>query len=363
MNLFAWITRKAAGGIRCIREHGWRYTLFLAMEKLAVRLWMPVSITMFFLFRILPAYHRYAALKKETGGAHIYCQYYPGTGDVRYAAAYLKIIYDTDLKQTREGKGVLVVSGKSAAGVATLFCPSEIPIIPLRDRTSLSMVHLLRFAGLAVLDMTLLHYFDDTMYTAILFPVMSRKNTTFKDLYTIALLNDSGAEWPEPNWDDDEEWVERVFTEKSLEPHRTVLVSPFANSLAYGPDIKFWERIVVELKRKGFSVCTNVAGSREKPIHGSVGVNIPYRYLNIFCRNAGYFLAFRSGLCDLITAVHCRKVILYPDKTWPDAEESNISTIDFFSLQRMGYKVDIEEYVYRPGMEPEIIVQALLRNL
>lgn len=95
----------------------------------------------------------------------------------------------------------------------------------------------------------------------------------------------------------------------------------------------------------------------------SVGVNIPYWYLNIFCRNAGYFLTFRSGLCDLITAVHCRKVILYPDKTWPDAEESNISTIDFFSLQRMAYKVDIEEYVYRPGMEPEIIVQALLRNL
>lgn len=246
--------------------------------------------------------------------------------------------------------------------------------------------------------MTILHYFDDTMYTSIFFPVMSRMDVTFEKLYTAALLenmksqpswifqggNQNGRQmpvcdgngqpwqlsvcddeahiWPEPVWDDDSEWLENVFTKYGLKFNRTVLISPFANSLAYAPGKKFWESIVMELKHKGYSVCTNVSGRQEKPIRGSIGIFIPYRYLNIFCENAGYFLAFRSGLCDLISMVYCRKVILYPDKGWPDAVKSDTSTIDIFSLKRMGYGDDVEEYVYRPGMDPGMIVRALLRE-
>lgn len=356
------LKRKARGGIRCLREHGWKYTLFLIAEKAVRALWPPLAITVFFFARILPAYHWYAALKKKSGGAYIYCQYYPGSGDVRYSAAYLKLVFERGFHFV-PNNAVFVVSGGSATKVAELFCPPEIPIIPLGERAPLSMVHLMRFVGQETLDMTILHYFDDTMYTAVLFPVMSRKNITFEDLYTIALLNDSGMEWPEPDWDDDEEWAVRFFAEHNLEPHKTVLISPFANSLAYGPDQEFWECIVAELKREGFSVCTNVAGSREKPVRGSAGVSIPYKYLNIFLRRAGYFLAFRSGLCELAAQIPCRKLILYPDKMWPDAERGHVSTMDLFSLQRMDWGKNTVEFIYRPDVAPETIVQALHKQI
>ena len=356
------LMRKLRGGMRCYQEHGGRYTWFLLLEKMASALWAPLSIAVFFFVRIFPAYRRYAALKRRTGGAHIYCQYYPGTGDVRYSAAYLKVMYGPRFGAERPDKAVFVVSGCSAGKAAALFCPREISIVPWKDRAALSLVHLLRFAGTGILDMTILHYFDSMMYTSLFFPVMSRKSTSFEDLYALALMGREGFEWPEPAWVDDEEWVHRLFVEKGLKPHKTVLLSPFANSLAYGPDRDFSEMVVERLKDNDFSVCTNVSGKRERPIRGSVGVNIPYKYLNVFCRHAGYLVAFRSGMCDLIMTVPCRKVILYPDKLWPDAETGVIPVIDFFSL-RQTEDNDTVEYTYAGDSVQKALLSRIVQSL
>ena len=353
---------RARSGIRCLREHGWKYTFLRVLEKLIVGVWPPLSITILFILRILPGYYQYANLKRKTKGVHIYCQYYPGTGDVRYSSSYIRIIYERNLYPAREESAVLAVNGGSAAKVAELFCPREIPIIQLKSRGCLSLVHLLRFAESKSLDMTLLHYFDTTMYTSITFRVMSRKGASFETLYAIALLNEEKVEWPMPEWDNDEIWVDKIFKEEKLLPHKTVVISPFANSLAYGPDASFWESIVRELEGKGFSICTNISGRREKPIRGTVGVNIPYKYLKCFICRSGYFLAFRSGLCDLAALIPSNKVILYPDKLWPDAEIGNISTLAFFSLKQAGYRNTIE-YVYRKNIEEYQLVTCIVHSL
>lgn len=334
-----WFGRKFRGGICCLKEHGFRYTFFHTLNKVWLSLYDPIRISLYFLFVILPAFHRYAVLKKKTHNAHIFSQYYPGTGDAMFSAAYIKHLYDNGLEKDRLSHSIFAVNGENARSVGQLFCPPEIPIIVQSNRASRSLVHLMRFMGESLEGVTILHYMDDIMYTSLFFDMVGVNGLNFADLYRVVFFKD--APLPEPKWEENTIWVEETFRRLQLRPHKTVLLSPYANTLTSAPGIEFWQQLAEVLQAQGFTVCTNVAGRNEKTVPGTVGVFIPYRYLKIFCEYGGYFLAFRNGLCDLISFVNCKKIILYPEAQWPDPQKSIASSMEVFSLNGIGLCGDL----------------------
>lgn len=349
--------RKLRGGILCLKEHGFWYTFFHTLHKILILLGGSFGIPLYFLCVMFPAYHRYAVLKKRTDNAHIFSQYYPGTGDAMFSAAYIKYLYNNGLEKDKLSHSVFVVNGKNARGVAELFCPSEIPIIVQSDLASRSLVHLMRFMGESLEGTTILHYMDLTMYTSLFFDMVGVNGLNFADLYRAAFFGN--APLPEPMWEDNTAWVVGTFQTYQLQPHKTVLLAPYANSLFDTPGIVLWQQLAEKLRARGFTVCTNVASRKEKPIPGTVGVFIPYCYLKIFCEYGGYFLAFRNGLCDLAAFTKCKKIVLYPATQWPDSQKSIASSMEVFSLNEMELCQDTVEIVVNRENFKEVTSQIL----
>ena len=115
-----------------------------------------------------------------------------------------------------------------------------------------------------------------------------------------------------------------------LRQGRTVLLSPYAN--AYSPNLSartdFWPRLAEQLKSLGYDVLTNCSEG-EAPVPGTDGYCVPYEELIPFLNYSGYFVAARSGLCDIAgTARDCRMVLLYEAGTGIRPE--------MWSLKKMG---------------------------
>lgn len=250
-----------------------------------------------------------------------------------FSAAYIKHLHDNGLEKDKLSHSVFVVNGKNTRSVAELFCPSEMPIIVQSNLASRSLVHLMRFMGESLEGVTILHYMDSIMYTSLFFDMVGVNGLNFADLYRAAFFGN--APLPEPKWEDNTAWVVETFRRLQLQPHKTVLVSPYANSLDSAPGIVFWQQLAENLQTRGFTVCTNATSKKEKSIPGTVGVFIPHRYLKVFCEYGGYFVAFRSGLCDLVSFAKCKKIILYPAGQWPDTHKSIASSIEALSLNGM----------------------------
>ena len=117
----------------------------------------------------------------------------------------------------------------------------------------------------------------------------------------------------------DKSRIEKLFAENGLVRGKTVILSPYEQSIsAMGlPKLSplFWERLAKELASKGFCVCTNCAGNDDEPvIKGTVRIFPKFSEMESAAEYAGGMIAVRSGVADYISHADAVKVILYPDK-------------------------------------------------
>lgn len=108
------------------------------------------------------------------------------------------------------------------------------------------------------------------------------------------------------------EYIEELFDNYHLQKRKTIILFPYAKSV---PNLKkeFWEQLVLKLNQMGFTVCTNSNGSIEEPaIKGTVAICCKLMALREFVEEAGYIIALRSGICDLISAANAKKIVIYP---------------------------------------------------
>jgi len=129
------------------------------------------------------------------------------------------------------------------------------------------------------------------------------------------------------------------FAEYGFIPGRTVILSPYANTIRQLPD-EFWRLLAKRLSGLGYCVCTNLGSPREKEVLGTVPVHIEISSIQAFAEYAGCFIGIRSGLCDLLCTCRCFKIILYSDEIF-----DLISVYDFYSLQKMGFGENVLEIV------------------
>lgn len=104
--------------------------------------------------------------------------------------------------------------------------------------------------------------------------------------------------------------VDEYFKKYGLLKEKTVILAPNAQSFSL-IQRDFWELLAKKLYTKGFSVCTNVASKDEEVIPGTIPVFIKLNDIQEFAEEAGYFIALRSGLCDILCNCSCKKIVLY----------------------------------------------------
>ncbi|MCM1100977.1 MAG: hypothetical protein NC398_06290 [Acetatifactor muris] len=108
---------------------------------------------------------------------------------------------------------------------------------------------------------------------------------------------------------------------------KSVILAPYAKSVTMLPQT-FWKDIVQELRAKGYSCFTNVAGG-EKPLEGTTAVCPTIAQMQSVVERAGIFIGIRSGICDVIRYADCRKIAFYPDYNYCD---TRWKAIDMYAI-------------------------------
>lgn len=154
--------------------------------------------------------------------------------------------------------------------------------------------------------------------------------------------------------------IHKVFAANNFKEGKTVLLAPYTNYLRPLPN-EIWTIIADRLIKKGFSVCTNCASESEKPVEGTIPINLGFGEICAFIETAGYFIGARSGLCDVISSSNADIHIIYQQRM----ESRFISSADYYSLSRMELvnKNNVTEYVRDMNEPAKLLADRVVANI
>jgi hypothetical protein len=115
---------------------------------------------------------------------------------------------------------------------------------------------------------------------------------------------------------------------------RSVILFPYAQSSPQSAN-EHLATFATYARTAGFRVFTSVAGE-ERPVDGTTPVFIPFNVLLPFCELAGYVLALRSGISDIVSSGDLRKLFVYATKV----------EVYYYSVIDMGTAESASELVF-----------------
>lgn len=107
---------------------------------------------------------------------------------------------------------------------------------------------------------------------------------------------------------------------EDFKKNKTIVLSPYSNSIKDELSEYFWIDLAERMKDLGFEVVTNCSTS-EEAIYGTKKVMIDLNKFLSFVSYCGFFVGYRSGLCDLVCQMNIKSVIIYPDKKRKEIDE------------------------------------------
>lgn len=272
-----------------------------------------------------------------------------GSGDIFLVAKYL----NEYLKKENIPEFVFLIGGRTEESVIKLFPDvfhKNYEIIGEEDIYNLMRFRL--FAGCNHVDIRHFHHCSYTPQLTVTAGLEGYNGFSMTELYlytTLKLSKESNK--LNPTFQTDTSKIEAFFKEHNLQPHKTVILSPYSVS-AGQIDPKFWERLTYVLLTSGYSVCTNSSGTSEPVIPGTVPVFFSFLDSKAFMEYAGYFIGYRSGLCDIIADSKCKKIIIYPkDVSYCLPGRA----IDYVGLKSMGICEDALELEYGQGILSRVL--------
>lgn len=195
-------------------------------------------------------------------------------------------------------------------------------------------------------DFYFFHHYDYMQpHLQLTHDLQGYKNLNMKDLYLYQMGLSAKEEYVAPVQENKyEKEVTKLFKENKLEPGKTVLIAPYSTCLGKLSE-GFWRPIITELKKKGYAVCCN-CNKNEKPLTGTIGLFIEFKYLLPFVERAGSFIGFRSGLCDVVSACDCNMAVIHPYESvqWKDG-----NGLAYVGIQNMGLRENILEVELKKG--------------
>jgi hypothetical protein len=275
----------------------------------------------------------------------LFCAPYTGTGDIYLAGLFFKEY----IKRNNIDNYVFVVVSGACKKVASLFNIKNIEIVEQPG-----VDDIIRSRALMKYEWPMVILNDGWMEDPVQW-IRGYKGLNFERMFRKFVFNlEDHVPFELPVPKNDVEIVRDIFEKHGLIKGRTVVLSPYSNTLFEAPD-SFWEAIADYCISKGYAVCTNCAGEYEYPVKGTKEVFFSLENAITFMDHAGYFIGARSGLCDIISTSSCKKVILY--------EKHGLfyrsSTLEYFSLAEMGLCNDALELEYRSDIEENVREEVL----
>lgn len=267
----------------------------------------PYRMLYLFVHYIWNGYRQYALLLKEYGeDAYIHLSA-GGTGDVYISNLYYNRYIE--LKGRKEN-AVYVLPGESCYQTTKLFDITRAKKIE-KERW-IDLLHLFRFLGEKSVRIDMLYYHIFVVHTGYVTWLESYKGwNLYRLMHAIHFSDLTEKDIERPKFHYDKKRIVKIFFDNKLKLGKTVILSPYAK---WPPAISsiFWENLVDELKKKGYTVCTNSIGESEPPIKGTKPVFYSYDLAVPMIEAAGYMIGLRSGFLDIIESAEARKVALYP---------------------------------------------------
>lgn len=291
----------------------------------------------------------YDRIKKEYGDVRIFACPYTGTGDIYLIGTF----WEEYVKGNHLDDYVFLVLSKACEKAARLFAIKNICTF---DKKA-DCAYLIRYYMLCPqkVNLTLLNDSWRQVHTNPLEWFRGYRGLGFTEMFRKFVFRLPDTAVPRhPVFPDVGEKIRQLFARYQLQAGRTVVLSPYSNTLA-DLSAAFWERLAEKLWEAGFCVCTNCGGDTEPAIKGTAGVFFPLDIAPQVIGAAGYFIGIRSGFCDIISGAGAKKVILY------QAGERffNSSTYDYFSLRKMGLSADSVEIQFMS--EDDALCQKVLQ--
>jgi hypothetical protein len=245
----------------------------------------------------------------------------------------LGLYFNKFLSKMDIDKYVLIIPGNAGAGIAKTYGIKNVTVVSPSDAADLIAYKML--AGRKGGDIRILH--SGYLHQRIVCNIIMHRNMTWLENYRQFLFG----------FCKDEPFLRRrvnhnpVIAKQLLEINKltagnTVILSPYAQTMAALSDV-FWTKLAKKLKEAGYCVSTNIAGE-EREIEGTVPLNFSLNNADAVLEQAGYFIALRSGLCDVVSMANCKKIILYTQEVF-----ECIKVIDFYSINKMGLCSDAIE--------------------
>ena len=299
------------------------------------------TVLLYIIARTIRGYVTYKKLKKCSSEKRVvFIAPYTGVGDIYLTG----LLFDEYIKKNKISDYVFLVVSGACKKVAEMFeIKNTIVMKPTVTDDIIGCHHFLRT------DWNIVILNDGWLGEASQW-IRGYKGLNFEKVfrYFVFGFDDSISHKLPPQMDCRKE-VDELFRKYSLTKGKTVVLSPYSNTLFDLPD-DVLEAIVFQCTELGYSVCTNCAGT-EKPIPGTAAVFFPLNMAITFMDAAGYFVGVRSGLCDVISSSSCKKVIFYEKEGF----FYRSSQFEYFSLKKMGLCEDALEIEYSSTIKDEVL--------
>lgn len=266
------------------------------------------------------------SLKRKYGDVPIFLCPYTGTGDIYLIGTF----WDEYVRQNHISDYVFIVITRACRQVANLFGIKNIELV--KDKKYASFLVDYYLYDQAGGEIKILNDGWPQVHINQTEWFRGYKGLYFMQLFRRFVFNLPDDVMPKhPQYKDERRRVDALFEEWGLVKGRTVILSPYSNTLSDLP-MEFWEDIVSGLEQKGYCVVTNSGGKAEPAVKRTNGIFFPLDMAPQFIEAAGFFVGVRSGLCDVISGASAKKVILYDGGN----RFYMGSAFEYFNLKDMG---------------------------
>lgn len=313
---------------------------------------------LYFVFRIYHGFVTYCRLVRAHGiKTEWYSSFSTSSGDTYFA---LSAFHALSKKQGVQKRAKFLAMGQGQLQLASWFGLQK-NVVVLSQREIHNLSRLQRFEmGHVNLSIHSMHCQPAQMYIQLNEYLLSYHDFDFLTMSLLAFGDVQREELDFPIISKSAvQAADKLFHLYRFKSGQTVVLAPYAYCIE-PLSMTFWECLARELRKAGYSVCTNCANKRETPVPGTIGVTIPYEMANPFLEKAGYLIALRSGFVDVTSLANCSRVILYPKENY---NMWGIGTpLQSFSLKKMGLQRNAVELEYDKNKTDEELVKLVCKR-
>lgn len=298
--------------------------------------------------RVLESYRGkiiYQRLRRKYGNYPVFLCPYTGTGDIYLIGTF----WNQFIEQNNIKDYIFCVISNACKKVAMMFGIKNIVLLHNQKDSE----YLIRYYALCPneIELTILNDGWAQIHTNPSEWLRGYKGLYFTDLFRQFVFHLPDTCCPvHPELNTAEREISELFEAHNLQRGKTVILSPYSNTLADLPDT-FWTDLADKLKAKGYIVCTNSSGDTEPPVPNTKPFFFPLNIAPQVLNEAGFFIGIRSGFCDVISGSKAKKIILYDSGN----RFYNCSAYEYFSLNAMGLSDDAIEIEFDGNHKRKVI--------